>query len=52
MPHVRTTMQPYLVQTVSDSEYTDLERQGLIYETVAETKTPLLVTVVTNKKEG
>ena len=36
MPLVRTTMQPYLIQRVSEGEYLDLSRQGLIHSTVPE----------------
>ncbi|MCX5335467.1 hypothetical protein [Streptomyces sp. NBC_00140] len=32
MPTVRTTMQPHLEVDVSDTEYTDLQRQGLLLE--------------------
>lgn len=32
MPTVRTTLQPHLNVEVSDSEYTDLQRQGLLIE--------------------
>lgn len=32
MPTVRTTMQPHLEVEVSDTEYTDLKRQGLLLE--------------------
>ncbi|MCX5365946.1 hypothetical protein OG864_45430 [Streptomyces sp. NBC_00124] len=32
MPTVRTTMQPHLELDVSDTEYTDLKRQGLLVE--------------------
>lgn len=34
MPDVRTTFQPGIVQTVSEQEYTDLDRQGLVLEVV------------------
>lgn len=32
MPTVRTTMQPHLEVEVSDTEYVDLKRQGLLVE--------------------
>lgn len=32
MPIVRTTMQPHLEVEVSDTEYVDLKRQGLLVE--------------------
>lgn len=32
MPTVRTTMQPHVELDVSDTEYTDLKRQGLLLE--------------------
>lgn len=32
MPTVRTTMQPHVVLDVSDAEYTDLKRQGVLLE--------------------
>lgn len=35
MPTVRTTIQPGVALEVSDAEYTDLKRQGLLVETPA-----------------
>lgn len=32
MPTVRTTMQPHLDIEVTDAEYVDLERQGLLVQ--------------------
>lgn len=32
MPTVRTTIQPHVELEVSDAEYTDLKRQGLLIE--------------------
>ena len=32
MPTVRTTIQPHVDLDVSDAEYTDLKRQGLLIE--------------------
>lgn len=32
MPTVRTTIQPHVELEVSDTEYTDLQRQGLLLE--------------------
>jgi hypothetical protein len=34
VPDIRTTFQPGTVRTVSDSEFLDLKRQGLIKEVV------------------
>lgn len=34
MPDVRTTLQPGNITTVSEQEFTDLDRQGLILEVV------------------
>ena len=38
MPTVRTTMQPHVELDVSDAEYTDLERQGLLVEDSGDAK--------------
>jgi hypothetical protein len=35
MPTVRTTMQPHVELDVSDAEYTDLDRQGLLLKGTA-----------------
>lgn len=35
MPTVRTTIQPHVELEVSDAEYTDLKRQGLLIEDAA-----------------
>ena len=34
MPTVRTTIQPHVALEVSDAEYLDLKRQGLLVEDV------------------
>lgn len=40
MPTVRTTIQPHVDLDVSDAEYVDLQRQGLLVETPAPAPTP------------
>lgn len=44
MPDVRTTLQPGLVSTISEQEFTDLDRQGLILEVVTEPVEPVTET--------
>jgi hypothetical protein len=40
MPTVRTTIQPHVELDVSDTEYTDLKRQGLLIEDTSAAATP------------
>lgn len=40
MPTVRTTIQPHVEITVSDAEYTDLDRMGLLVQTSKPQLTP------------
>lgn len=52
MPDVRTTIQPGTITTVSEQEFTDLDRLGLIQEVVtgpvqAVTNTPVVKVVST-----
>lgn len=45
-------MQPYHVRKVSDSEYTDLFRQGLIHSVIPETSPAPAVADQATTKEG
>lgn len=45
-------MQPYQVRKVSDSEYTDLYRQGLIHSTLPETYPAPAIAVQATTQEG
>jgi len=47
MPTIRTTMRPDLEVEVSDADYTDLKRQGLLLE---DTDQPPVATAATTKK--
>lgn len=40
MPTVRTTIQPHVELDVSETEYVDLQRQGLLVETPTPASTP------------
>lgn len=40
MPTVRTTIQPHVELEVSDTEYVDLQRQGLLVEAPTPAPTP------------
>jgi hypothetical protein len=44
MPDVRTTLQPGSISTVSEQEFTDLDRQGLILEVVTQPVSPVTST--------
>lgn len=43
-------MQPYHVRKVSDNEYTDLYRQGLIHSVIPETPAPAVADSATTKE--
>ncbi|WP_167459219.1 MULTISPECIES: hypothetical protein [Streptomyces] len=54
MPIVRTTIQPHLEVEVSDAEYTDLKRQGLLIEdapAAAPAAAPAKTTAAAKSKE-
>lgn len=54
MPTVRTTIQPHVDLEVSDTEYTDLKRQGLLIEdatAVAPAAAPAKTTAAAKSKE-
>jgi hypothetical protein len=41
VPNVRTTIQPGTIQKVTEQEFTDLSRQGLILEVVTSQPVPV-----------
>lgn len=54
MPTVRTTIQPHVELEVSDTEYTDLKRQGLLIEdapAAAPAAAPAKTTAAAKSKE-
>lgn len=54
MPTVRTTMQPHIELEVSETEYVDLQRQGLLVEdapAAAPAAAPAKTTAAAKSKE-
>lgn len=55
MPTVRTTMQPHVTLEVSDAEYLDLKRQGVLIEdepAAAPAAAPAKTTAAAKSKES